>query len=562
LRAPAEAERIEASLAPPPGATFGAGLALSPDGRRLIVSAIDGETSVASLWMRDLSSATPVKLAQTDGATLPFWSPDGTQIAFFADGKLKKTDLQGSPPAIICDAPAPRGGTWGPDGRIVFSGSFRTGLEVVSSAGGKPQPVTTLDAAREEKSHRWPVFLPGGRHVLFVAQTGEAGAKDDASTIEAVSLADGRRTRLVAANSSPLYAAPGFLMFWRDGALRAQAFDAARLSLSGAVFPVAEGVVYDLNELTYATAAADGTLVYLAGTGSTHSSITVVDRGGRTLRTVADRVMVEGGLALSSDGTRLAAAVTAQGARDTDIWIYDLTRGTARALTTGEGGDRYPAWSRDGLQLLFTNDSLTDGTIYRRAADGPGQAELIPGPPSGAWAYEWSPDGTWILAGVSSSETAFDIVRLDPDTRAVTPLVQTRGHDHGAALSPDGKWLAYASDEPGRIEVYVRALASEDRPWQISTGGGAVPAWRSDGRELYFVTPQNRLMAVDIDTRRGFVASTPRELFGVLFNSANMADRFYAPAAPDGQSFVVNILPERVPSLLTLVTNWPAKAGK
>ncbi|HSG00089.1 MAG TPA: protein kinase, partial [Vicinamibacterales bacterium] len=221
--------RIEAAIAPPPGTSIGVGFALSPDGRRLVLQAVDHETGVPSLWLRDLASGTPTRLSGTEGGGMPFWSPDGSEVAFFAEAKLKRVDLQGSPPQVITDAPSPRGGAWGPDDRIVFSGAFRVGLEVVPASGGASTVLTELDAGRREKSHRWPVFLPDGEHIMFVAQTGEAGAKDDASTIEALSLATGERTPLVTANSSPLYAPPGFLLFWREGALRAQAFDAGRL---------------------------------------------------------------------------------------------------------------------------------------------------------------------------------------------------------------------------------------------------------------------------------------------------------------------------------------------
>jgi len=396
--------------------------------------------------------------------------------------------------------------------------------------------------------------------VLFVAQTGEAGAKDDASTIEALSLADGRLTRLVAANSSPLYA-PGFLLFWREGALRAQAFDAKRLAVSGTVFPVALNVAYDGNEFAYATVAADGTLVYLAGSVRSDSHINVVDRSGRLIRTIAGPVLVEGGISLSPNGTRLAAAVTAPGARDTDIWIYDLARGTSAPLTFGEGGDRYPIWSADGADVLYTNDSQNDGTIYRKPADGRGQAELIATTPAGLWAFGWSRDGRWLLVGAQADQTARDLLRYDRDTRKLAPLVQTRANDSAGSLSPDERWLAYTSEQSGRSEVYVRALGGEEGLWQISTQGGTLPLWRADGRELYFVTPQKRLMVVDVDTRRGFVYSAPRELFGALFNGGNSSDRFYAPM-PDGQRFIVDVLGVRSTSLLTLVTNWTERAGK
>nr|MBA3948942.1 PD40 domain-containing protein [Acidobacteriota bacterium] len=510
-----------------------------------------------------LSHTAPIELAQTAGGTQPFWSPDGTQIAFFADGKLKKIDLQGSPPQAICDAPSPRGGAWGPDGKIVFSGSFRTGLEIVDAAGGAPSPLTKLDEARHEKSHRWPVFLPGGGHLLFVAQTSEAGAKDDASTIEALSMSTGARTRLIAANSSPLYSPEGYLLFWREGALRGIRFDARTLAVSGNVFPVASAVGLDANELAYATVSADGTLVFLPGTIAMRSTLGIVDRAGRRVGTVAESVLVEGGLDLSHDGTRLAVGITAAGARDTDIWIYDLARGTSGPLTFEEGGDRYPVWSTGDTHVLYANDGRNDGVLYRRSADGRGTLEQVASTASGLWSYGLSRDGTWLVAGIVTGPTSFDLMRYDIGSGKTTPLVQSPFDDVEGALSPDEKWLAYSSDHTGRREVYVRSLDGDTGRWQISTQGGGAPAWRADGRELYFVTAQGQLMAVDVQAAGAFRHSPPRMLFEAIFNNGEAYDngRFYAPM-PDGQRFVVATLKERTTSLLTLVTNWTTGAGK
>ncbi|HXG72334.1 MAG TPA: protein kinase [Gemmatimonadaceae bacterium] len=553
--------RVEALLAPPPGSTIGAGFALSPDGQRLVLTAVNQETGVSSLWIRELASSMPTALAQTDGGSLPFWSPDGAQVAFFADGKLKKTDLQGSPPQVICEAPSSRGGAWGPGNRIVFSGSFRTGLDVVDAGGGAITSLTTLDQKRGEKSHRWPVFLPDGEHLLFVAQTGEAGAKDDSSTVEALTISTGVRTRLVTANSSPLYSDAGFLLFWREGALRAQAFDAKNLTVSGTVFPVAAGLMFDSNELVYASVSANGTLVYLPDGGTSRSTLMVADRKGIAVQTIAESVLVEGGLALSHDGTRLAASITAPGARSQDVWIYDLTRGTSGPLTFEEGSDMYQVWSADDADVAYTNDRKNDGVIYRRSADGRGQAQEIGNHPSGFLSFDWSRDRAWLVVGAVNGQTGFDLLRFDIKEQKLTPLVQTPFNDLTGSLSPDNRLLAYSSDQTGRREVYVTSLSDSSR-WQVSTQGGAMPSWRRDGRELYFIGPQNRLMVVNVEAGATFRHSTARELFRAIFNWAGTEDfaRPYAPM-PDGQRFALNVLNERNAQLLTLVTNWTTEAA-
>jgi len=561
LTAPPDAEHIEASLAPPPGHSIGASFALSPDGRQLVTEAVDRETGTVSLWLRDLSSGVPTRLSGTDGGIMPFWSPDGLEIAFFAEGKLKKTDLQGSPPQVICDAQTPRGGAWGPDGTIVFSASFRTGLEQVDAAGGTPLPLTTLDETRHEKSHRWPVFLPDGAHVLFLAQTGEATSKDDASTIEVLTLATGERTRLLMANSSPLYSAAGFVLFWREDALRAQAFDTRTLAVSGPVMSVAAGVAFDSNEYAQASVSATGTLVYSTADTSNRTDLILVDRSGRPMKTIAESVLIEGGVALSHDDTRLAAAVTAGGARDTDIWIYDLERGTSGPLTFDEGGDGYPLWSTDDTELAYANDRVNDGIVFRRFTDGRGQAEQMATNATGLWSRDWSRDGRWLVVGAVADTTGFDLWRYDLDSQALEALVDTPFNDQLGALSPDDRWLAYQSDETGRPEIYVRSLGSDAGRWRISSLGGVAPLWRGDGRELYFMTPLGQVMAVEVEAGAAFRAAMPKELFRANFRRLTAAmNREYAPSA-DGQRFVINALKERSTSLVTLVTNWTASIG-
>jgi Tol biopolymer transport system component len=536
--------------------------ALSPDGRKLVMGAVNNETGAVSLWMRELGSTTPVRLRGSDGGTLPFWSPAGTEIAFFAEGKLKKTDLQGSSPQVLCSAPQPRGGAWGAGGTIVFAGSFRTGLETVNAAGGTPTSLTTLDEARHEKSHRWPVFLPGGTHLLFLAQTAEATSKDDNSTIEVLALATGARTRVLSANSSPLYSPDGYLLFWREGALRAQAFDVRNHTVSGSVFPLAADVAFDGNEQALASVSDTGILVYSTAVAVSRTDLAIVDRGGRRLQTIAESVLIEGGIALSHDATRLAASVTAEGGRDTDVWIYDLAKRTGAPLTFDEGGERLPLWSWDDQHVLYINDRKNDGVVFRRFADGRGQPELIASNAQGFFVSSVSRDAASIIVTTGAGVTGFDLWRHDIGTKKLTPLVQTSSSDASGALAPNERWLAYQSEETGRWEIWVRSLASEDERWRISSLGGTTPIWRQDGRELYYQTPQGHIMAVSIEPGEDFRASSPRELFRALFSTAGSVNRDYRSYAPfpDGQRFVVDVMKERSPALLTLVTHWTQSA--
>ena len=274
---------VQAALIAPGGTSFTDYFALSPDGRRVVFEAFDREIGARALWVRALDRGEATKLESTTGGDTPFWSPDGAQIAFFADGKLKRLDLRGGPAQTICDAPTPRGGAWGPDGRIVFSPAFRSGLSIVAATGGAPQPLTTLDGTRDEKSHRFPVFLPGGKQILFLAQTAEGGARNDASTIEVLDLASGQRTPILGANSSPLYSAAGQLLFWREGTLFAQAFDAAALKLRGEPAAIASPVAFTGNEQVLASISNEGTLLYRAGARGSFSSLVWLDRAGSGL---------------------------------------------------------------------------------------------------------------------------------------------------------------------------------------------------------------------------------------------------------------------------------------
>ncbi len=547
-RGDAPSHVLHAAIVAPEGMAFGDTFALSPDGRRIVFEVFDQKTGARALWLRALDRGEATRLAPADGGEMPFWSPDGTHIGFFAEGKLKRLDPQGGPAQAICDAPTPRGGAWGPDGRIVFTGAFRTGLSIVSAGGGEPKPLTTLDASRGEKSHRFPVFLPGGKTILFLAQTAEGGARNDDSSIEALDLSSGKRTRLIAANSSPLFAPGGRILFWRDGTLLALRFDPSRLTLAGDPAPIASPVAFTQNEQALASVSSEGTLAYRGGTRGTFSSLVWLDRNGVGMQVIRDRELFSD-FVLSHDGKRLAFSLISAGQGATDLWIHDLVRGSASRLTFEEGGERYPVWSRDDRLVYYSNDRRNDGTIFRRSSDGTGSAEEVGTTEQGIWPLAASGDGRWLVIGGIGAESSQDLFRFDLATKQITPLVTTPFLDEDPALSPDDRLLAYASEQSGRWEVYVQALGGERGRWQISSDGGLRPRWRADGRELFFLARPDRVMVVEVEPGDVPRFSAPRELFRHPIEDFDVT--------PDGQR-VVGLRPadSDVSKPLTLISNW------
>ena len=553
MKSPAAApppRALRAELVAPPGTGFGDSFAVSPDGRRIVFSALDQKSRGSGLWLRDLGGGEVSPLAGAEGGQMAFWSPDGTQIGFFADGKLKRIDARGGAAQTICEAPTPRGAAWGPDGSIVFTPSFRVGLSIVPASGGAPRELTTLDAERGEKSHRFPVFLPGGKSLLFVAQTAEAGARADASGIEALELETGKRHRLLAANSSPLYAPdpePGAILFWREGVLLAQRFDAERLALVGDAVAVASPVAFTQNEQALASVSIDGTLVFRPGQRGTFASLAWLGRDG-----IGERVLVDQGLltdfALAGDD-RLAYSNNAPGQGSTDLWIHDPARGTSTRITFEDGGDAYPVWSPDDRWLYYGSDRANDGTIFRRPSDGSGAPQEIGTTPAGVWPFAVSSDQSWLVVGAMVAKTGFDILRFDVATKRVEALVETPFHDQDAALSADDRLLAYASEQSGRWEVYVQALSGGSGRWQISTDGGRLPRWRADGKELLYLSGPDRVMSVEVTPGDVPRFAPPRELFRQAIADFDVSS--------DGQHFVV-LRPSDsdLNRPLTVIANW------
>ena len=544
---------LNAVLEGPPGAALGGSFALSPDGTKLIVSAYKLETGRAFLWIRDMASGTFTELKQTDGGEQPFWSPDSRQFGFFAEGKLRKFDLQNGVVQVLADAPTSRGGTWSVDGKIVFAAEFRAGLQIIDAKGGAATPLTKNPAV--EKSHRWPLFLPDGRHVVFLVQRAEGGARNDPSTIEVISVDGSNRRTLLAANSSTLFSAPDALMFWKDGVLYGQTINPTEGTLSGEPFVVATEVSYDTNESARATVSATGRLIYMPGQSGGNVTLEWIDRAGRRTPTAVPKGELDCGSALSPDAKRVAVGYTAPGGTACDMLVHDLERGTNMRLTFEETAEFTPLWSNDG-STIYMSATGKEEQIVKRPSDGSGKPEVVHTGRSPE-ALGFSRDGSWMLLVMTDEKTPEDLYRFDLATKKLTPLVPSSFAEYDASLSPDDRFVAYVSDRSGTEEVYVSPVGS-DGLWQVSSGGGAVPRWRADGKELFFVQGPDRMMSVDVLPGPMFKTSAPKVVFRAPFaESYNGFD-----VSPDGRFMALLSEERQMRRLLTVVSDWRAALKK
>ncbi len=516
---------------------IGRALAISPDGSRLVyVGFREGSTR---LFVRAMDELEPKPLAGTEGAQGPFFSPDGQWVGFFAQGKLKKVLLNGGAPVTLCDTAANTGAYWARDGTIFFAVAINSGLSRVSAEGGVPQVVTTL--ARDEEAHRQPHVLPGGEAVLFTVFPGRG--------IAVQSLKTGFRRMLIQDGVDARYAPTGHLVFARAGTLLAAPFDLKRLEVTGPAVPVADGVRMTVFRIAAHYAFSEtGSLVYTSGgPGGSEDMLVWVDRKGtsRPLGT-SPRSFVHP--QLSPDGQKLALDIREAGG---DVWIHDLVRGTLTRLTFDPGEEETPIWSPDGKRVAFTASRAGQPrSIFWKPAGG-GAEELLATAPHHLHLTSWSPDGRFLLYYQMAPNTGQDIwlLPLEGD-RKPRPMLQTPFNESDAKFSPDGRWVAYVSDETGRNEVYVQAYPGPGGKSQISTEGGTEPAWARSGRELFYRNG-DKMMAVTLETKPGFTAGTPRLLFQGQYEPTY-------DVAPDGQRFLMIKAGAQgaAPVQLQLVLNW------
>jgi serine/threonine protein kinase/Tol biopolymer transport system component len=528
-----------------PATTDPFSFALSPDGHQIVyVASGDG---APRLWLRVLSGTTASPLAGTEGAAYPFWSPDSRSVGFFTDGKLKRVDIGGGLPQTLATAGGGRGGTWGVDGVILYAPSTSGSLYRVAASGGQATPVTKPDPS--QPGHRFPQFLPDGRHFLFYAQGGPEN-----QGIYIGSLDSFETKRVTAADTAGLYAAPGLLLFVRQGTLLARTFDPVRGELRGDPVTVADTIGVS-NFAGALSTSSTGLIAYRVGR-ATRTQLVWFDRTGKTIGTVGDPDETIQAPELSPDGKRVAVDRDPQNNRD--VWVIDLQRGGTTRFTFEASIDWRPLWSPDGTQIVFDSNRKKAATdLYTKPSTGAGTEQLILESPYTKTPDGWSPDGHFLLYNENNGKTS-DVLALPlQGDRKPIPVANSPFSENNGQFSPDGRWVAYQSNESGRFEIYAVPFPPGAGKWQVSTNGGIAPRWRHDGRELFFIGPDGQMMAAGISTPGSSIeAATPVVLFQtrIAGGSTNPAKQQYAVSA-DGR-FLINTIGNSPDSPITLLQNW------
>jgi Tol biopolymer transport system component/DNA-binding winged helix-turn-helix (wHTH) protein len=525
------------------GLEIGSALALSPDGTYVVYAARQG--GVQQLFLRPLAGLAAKPIPGTEGAVQPFFSPDGQWLGFFADGKLKKVLVSGGEARSLCDAGDPRGASWAGQGTIIFAPTRASTLQKVPDAGGAPQPLTRRHEG--ENSHRWPEFLSGSDAVLFASLY--SGANWNTARISVQSVGAGERRDLIQGGTSPRYAPSGHLVYAQGGNLMAAPFDAGKLAVTGASVPVVEGVL----QSTFSGAAQysfsdTGSLVYVPGSIQVQRRLVWVSRGGAEVP-VASPPRAYRGPRLSPDGRKVAVAIEGQ---ETEVWLYDLSLQMLTRLTFHGSPNYDPMWTQDGKRVVFHSTDV-EGGLFWQLADGSGDPERLS--KAGGLPYSLSRGGQ-LLAFNAGSIPHIQLLRIGD--RKVEPFRQTTFKEGAAQFSPDGRWMAYVSNESGHYEVYVLPFPGPGGKWQISTEGGTEPLWNPNGRELFYRNG-DMMMTAAISTKPRFSAGKPKVLFAGQFEpSPNAVPNANYDISPDGLRFLM-VKPggrDQTPTQINVVLNW------
>ena len=543
---------LKLSVPRPPIAESNVVTAISPDGRSIVYTA-DTDDPNSQLWIRRLDSVTMRALPGTEGATAPFWSPDSRFVGFFARGKLKTMEIGTSSeygrPNTLCDAPVGRGGAWSRDGVIVFSPNIEEAIYRVPAAGGQASPVTTLNRERRQTSHRWPDFLPDGRHFLYwVRSADEQSQGIYVGSLDARPESQDDR-RLLGTTSNALYAAPGYVLFERDRTLMAQTFDARGLQLLGEPLLIASEISSPRNNHVSLSVSATGLLAYHSGDAT--KQLVWFNRAG-------SRVGLVGGSEdaddpqLSPDENHVVFHRLDPQNRAGDIWLVELRRGTASRLTTQPSYEWRQIWSPDGRRIVFASNRTGPMNLYQRSMSGGGDQVLLQSS-NRLNPTDWSRDGRLIVYAELDPKTQEDlwILPLDGD-RKPFPFLRTEFNEIQGRLSPDSQWVAYTSDESGAPEVYVQGFTGREASGpkvRVSVSGGSEPKWRRDGRELFYIGRDRKLIAVEVKAAAAtFDVGATRTLFEVSQDYTFTAD---------GQRFLVSTaVGDSSSAAITLVVNW------
>jgi Tol biopolymer transport system component len=560
LRRPATpAVAFRATLEPPPETALipfdELGLALSPDGRQLAFVAIASDGG-KKIWIRDLSDMTARALPETAGAWYPFWSPDGRHIGFFSDGKLKRIDLRGGSPQVIADAPSGRGGSWGKDDVILFSPNINSGIHRVAATGGTPTPVTHFDAEKDT-SHRWPQFLPDGKHFLFLLRARISG-KPEVGRLALASIDSPESTTLIEDATNAAYVEPGYIVYGRSNNLYAWRFDAARRRLVGQPSPVVKEKVsfFEPKNQSVFTASDSGVIVYLPE-AIPRTTLQWVDPGGRNLGSLGPPGFYTGPR-IAPDGTKVAYALADSSQGLADLWVRDLQYDRTLRVTQKSGIFFTPVWSSDSSRLMFACQLKGVPDLCVRSLKEGGDAQLVYESAHWKTPGSWTPDGS-LLFSEQDPQTNDDVKSVTTTGKGEPRvLLQTPFDESFPQASPDGRWYAYLSNESGRSEVCLRSTSGPFEQWQVSTEGGSQARWRGDGGELYYLAPDGYVMAVAIATQPVFRPGPPRRLFR-LPEKALRDTPVFEDVMPDGKRFLLNVpVAARSSVGFHVILNWPA----
>ena len=533
----------------------GTNLAVSPDGRFLVAAVLrNGQTE---LWLRPFDASAPRRIPGTEGARLPFWSPDSKFVGFTAGRRIQRVDLAGGMPQTICEAKVDYGLSWGQDGTILFSDV--TGIYRVASSGGVPAKLTSVDRSRNEREHLWPGFLPDGRHFLFLASIAD---QDGVAIRHHVYLGavDGTAARPLIAAESRMMFANGYMLYVQAGTLQAHRFDLSTLGFVGDPKPLAERVWYfKANGMAEFSASETGVVAFHGGTSDTE--LLWFDRAGRQIGRLGSRAAFLGPR-VSPDGGKVAVAVDDWRTGAPDVWIYDRDTGIPNRLTADPRLADSPVWSADGSVLYFR--SALDGSpdLFTRRADGSGGKDRLLEFDGVEIPYDVSRDGRQLLFADANRQSHNDLWTLSlPGPSPPRVYLRTPYDETDARFSPDGRWVAFMSNETQSPEIYVAPIDDPGAKQRVSIAGGTGPRWRSDGRELVYLTPDSTLMSVPIDLGQRLHAGVPRPLFspGPVFaeRSGGIGNPSYDMSA-DGSAFLVNrVVKDASVSPISVILNWP-----
>jgi Tol biopolymer transport system component len=545
----------------PEKTTLGLSLGISPDGRQIAFTGLAADES-GGIWVRALSESGAKRVRGSENGRFPFWSPDGRSLGFFSGGKLVVVEVATGILQTLCDAPDGRGGAWGAEDVILFAPSTRDPLYRISARGGTPVPATTLGEELKQTSHRWPSFLPDGRRFVFVAMA----ASDEGKGVFLLESGASKPRRLTGGVGLAQWVEPGGLLSVRNNRLVFMPIDLKSDRPQGTPVVIAEGLdnVGNTGPTAYSpfSASRGGVLAYHEYDEAA-GRLAFRDRSGRNL----DQVVPPGSFVefhFAPDGKRVVAATTGGGSEN-NICMLDLARDTVSRLTFGKGEDASPVFSPDGERIAYGSDRNGKSDIFLRAASGVGSEELVWKSDEAKWPDDWTKDGKALLVESQNPRSQMDLwlLPLGGDRKPV-PLLTSPVNEAHAAFSPDGKFFSYTSDETGRPEIYVQSFPPGNGKWQVSPRGGDQALWRRDGKELFYLGADGRLMAVPVSTSPSFSAGSPQALFDAATGETTPSGvrNFYVPA-PDGSKFLVLTYARTgKTNSVHVVLDWMAEPGR